>query len=51
MTNGIEPTQINSAISIRARAGAAGKALIVYLGSGSILLAGIAYLVFTSIGC
>jgi hypothetical protein len=31
--------------------GAAGKALIVYLASGSILFAGAAYLLFSGIGC
>ncbi len=34
-----------------ARAGAAGKALIVWLGSGSLVLAIIAYLVFSGMGC
>ena len=38
-------------MTLRARAGAAGKALLVYLGSGSILFAIIAYLVFSSMGC
>lgn len=37
--------------SIPARAGAAGKALLVYLGTGSIGLALVAYLVFHSMGC
>ena len=52
----IQPTQSTTEItqpkmSIRARAGAAGKALIVYLGSGSIVLAIVAYLIFNSMGC
>lgn len=33
------------------RRGAAGKALIVYLLSGSFLAAGAAYLIFHSMGC
>ena len=37
--------------TLRARAGAAGKALIVYLGSGSVILAIVAYLIFNSMGC
>jgi len=31
--------------------GAAGKALLVYLASGSVLAAGAAYLLFTVMGC
>ncbi len=46
LTPAAQPT-----MSIRARAGAAGKALLVYLGSGSIVLAIVAYLVFNSMGC
>lgn len=38
-------------LTLRARAGAAGKALIVYLGSGSVILAIVAYLIFNSMGC
>jgi hypothetical protein len=37
--------------SIRARAGAAGKALIVYLASGSIGVALVAFLLFKVMGC
>lgn len=37
--------------SLRARAGAAGKALIVYLFSGSALLAILAYFLFSGMGC
>ena len=36
--------------SVRRR-GAAGKALIVYLASGSFLAAGVTYLLFSSMGC
>jgi hypothetical protein len=43
----IQPQQM----TLRARAGAAGKALLVYLGSGSVLLAVVAYLVFSGMGC
>lgn len=55
-----EPTSTNQAShttsepprqSLRARAGAAGKALIVYLGSGSVLLAILAYFLFSGMGC
>lgn len=31
--------------------GAAGKAFIVFLGTGSVVAAGIAYLLFSSMGC
>jgi hypothetical protein len=31
--------------------GAIGKALLVYLGTGSVVVAGIAYLIFTGMGC
>lgn len=37
--------------SIPARAGAIGKALLVYLGTGSIGLALLAFLVFKGAGC
>lgn len=37
--------------TLRARAGAAGKALLVYLGSGSILAAILAYVIFSGMGC
>ena len=37
--------------SLPARAGAIGKAFLVYLGSGSIVAAIIAYLVFAGMGC
>ena len=37
--------------SIPQRAGAAGKALLVYLGTGSIGLALVAYLIFRGAGC
>jgi hypothetical protein len=37
--------------SIRARAGAAGKALIVYLATGSIGAALLAFLLFKGAGC
>ena len=37
--------------SLPRRAGAIGKALLVYLGTGSILAAIIAYLVFSGMGC
>lgn len=37
--------------SLRARAGAAGKALIVYLFSGSALVAILAYFLFSGMGC
>jgi hypothetical protein len=33
------------------RKGAAGKAFLVYLGSGSILAAVVAYFVFSGMGC
>jgi hypothetical protein len=38
-------------MSIPARAGAAGKALLVYLGTGSIGAALVAYLLFKGMGC
>jgi len=41
----------NQPLDIPARRGAAGKAFLVYLGSGSILFAIIAYFVFHSMGC
>ncbi len=31
--------------------GAIGKALLVYLGTGSIVIAGLAYLLFAGMGC
>jgi hypothetical protein len=31
--------------------GAVGKAILVYLGTGSIVVAGIAYLLFSHMGC
>jgi hypothetical protein len=37
--------------SIPQRAGAAGKALLVYLGTGSIGAALVAYLIFRAAGC
>jgi len=43
-------TSKNEVINVRQR-GAAGKALIVYLFSGSLLAAGAAYLLFTGVGC
>lgn len=36
--------------SVRER-GAIGKALLVYLGTGSVLAAGAAYLLFAGMGC
>lgn len=33
------------------RKGAAGKAFLVYLGSGSILMAVVAYFIFNAMGC
>lgn len=45
-----EPTEAPRQ-SLRARAGAAGKALLVYLGSGSVILAIVAYLIFSGMGC
>lgn len=43
----LSPTKL----SLPARAGAIGKAFLVYLGSGSIVAAIIAYLVFAGMGC
>ena len=37
--------------SIPARAGAIGKALLVYLGTGSIGVAIVAFLIFKGMGC
>lgn len=31
--------------------GAIGKAILVYLGTGSIIVAGLAYLLFSGMGC
>ena len=50
MTNQKQP-ETTQPMTLRARAGAAGKALLVYLGSGSVVLAIVAYLVFNSMGC
>jgi hypothetical protein len=44
-----EPTKVRK--SIPQRVGAAGKALIVYLGTGSIGAALVAYLIFRAAGC
>lgn len=38
-------------VSLRQRAGAAGKALLVYLGTGSIGAAIVAFLLFKGMGC
>jgi len=38
-------------MSLPRRAGAVGKALLVYMGTGSIVVAGIAYLAFSGMGC
>ncbi len=37
--------------SLPRRVGAVGKALLVYMGTGSIVVAGIAYLIFSGMGC
>ena len=41
----------NPRLSPPPRRGAIGKALLVYMGSGSILVAVIAYLIFAGMGC
>ena len=45
------PTQDDGSQSIPPRRGAAGKALIVWLASGSLGLAIVAFLVFKVMGC
>ncbi len=37
--------------SLPQRVGAVGKALLVYMGTGSVVVAGIAYLIFSGMGC
>jgi hypothetical protein len=44
-------TEGKTRVSIPARAGAAGKALIVYLATGSIGAALVAFLLFKGAGC
>ena len=44
-------TSAKPRMSIPARVGAAGKALIVYLGTGSVGAALVAYLLFKGMGC
>ncbi len=49
----MEPTNTPSTVKatpVRER-GAVGKAIIVYLATGSVLAAGAAYLLFTGMGC
>jgi hypothetical protein len=46
-----KPAESKPRPSIYARAGAAGKALLVYLGTGSIGAAIVAYLIFKGMGC
>ena len=48
-----EPAQPAAPVrkSIPQRVGAAGKALLVYLGTGSIGIALVAYLLFRGMGC
>lgn len=47
--NRLESTQPRP--SLRARAGAIGKAFLVYLGTGSVVAAIVAYLIFAGMGC
>jgi hypothetical protein len=46
-----EAPKLKTRLSIPQRAGAAGKALLVYLGTGSIGVALVAYLIFKGAGC
>jgi hypothetical protein len=47
----VESKPVKVRQSIPARVGAAGKALLVYLGTGSIGVAIVAYLLFRGMGC
>jgi hypothetical protein len=47
----VTPSESTPFNSVRPRKGAAGKALLVYLGTGSIGVALVAYLLFHSMGC